>query len=104
MIFIVIFGYAFYEARFLIGGPELIILSPQNHITVTDPLLNIKGGVKNISSLMVNGRQIMITPDGSFDDKLLLMDGYNTIQVKVRNKFGQESSKILEIVLLRPKS
>ncbi len=98
---ILIFGYIYYEARFLIDGPELTILSPQNHITVTDSLLPINGKVKNLSSLTINGRQIMITPDGSFNDKLLLLNGYNTIQVKVKNKFGQENQKILEIVLVK---
>ena len=102
IIFIIVLGYTFYEARFIISGPELTIFTPQNNATVTDSLLEIKGHVKNLSSLTINGRQIMITTDGLFADKLLLLDGYNTIEVKVRNKFGQENTKILGIVL-RPK-
>ncbi len=99
---ITVFGYALYEARFLISGPELTILSPKNNSSVSEPLLPIKGVVKNISSLEVDGRALLIRQDGSFDDKLLLLNGYNTIQVKVKNKFGQENSKILEITLAPP--
>ncbi|MDO8493613.1 MAG: hypothetical protein Q7S19_03675 [bacterium] len=102
VICIIIFGYTLYEARFLIDGPELVIFSPKNHVTVTDSLLEIHGQVKNLSSLTINGRLIMIRPDGLFDDKLLLLDGYNTIEAKVKNKFGQETSKILEIMLVDP--
>ena len=101
LICLIILGYTYFEARFLIDGPQLTISSPQNHATVSDPLLEIKGEVKNLSSLTINGRQIMITTDGSFNDKLLLLDGYNTIEVKVRNKFGQEKQEILEIVLAK---
>jgi hypothetical protein len=99
IICITVLGYTYYEARFLISGPELTIFTPQNNATVEDSLLEIKGHVKNLSSLTINGRQIMITTDGLFSDKLLLLDGYNTIEVKVRNKFGQENKKILGIVL-----
>lgn len=98
-----IFGYTFYEARFLIGGPELIINSPKNNITVTDSLLEIKGQVRNLSGLTINGRPVMITTDGLFNDKLLLLDGYNTIEVKVKNKFGQKTEEILKI-FLNPKT
>lgn len=99
LICIIVIGYTYYEARFIINGPELTIFSPQNNAEVEDSLLEIKGSAKNLSSLTINGRQIMITPDGLFTDKLLLLDGYNTIEVKVRNKFGQENTKILGIVL-----
>ncbi len=95
----IVLGYALYEGRFIINGPELVILSPKNHLIVANSLLEIHGYVKNLSSLTIDGRQIMIRPDGFFDDKLLLLDGYNTIEAKVKNKFGQEAEKILEIWL-----
>ncbi len=101
LISIIILSYTYYEARFLITGPELRVISPQNNVVVTDPLLQLNGKVRNISSLTINGRLIMITPDGSFNDKLLLLDGYNTIEIKVKNKFGQENQKILRVVLAR---
>ncbi len=103
IICILIFGYTFYEARFLIEGPELTIFYPENHAVVSDSLLEILGRVKNISSLTINGRPVMITPDRLFNDKLLLLDGYNTIETKVKNKFGQEQSKIIEIWLQQKK-
>ena len=99
IICIIIFGYTYYEARFLIDGPELTIFSPKNHTRVTDSLLEIRGQVKNLSNLTINGRPVMITPDGLFNDKLLLLEGYNTIGIKVKNKFGRESEEILEVIL-----
>ena len=96
---LLIFGYTLYEARFLIEGPELTIFSPKNHAVVENSLLEIRGQVKNISGLTINGRPIMITPDRLFSDKLLLAYGYNTIELKVINRFGQENRKIIEIVL-----
>ncbi len=95
----VIFGYTFFEARYLISGPELTISSPKNNAVVKDSLLEIKGQVKNINNLTIDGRQVMITPDRSFTDKLLLLNGYNTIEVKVTNKFGQVNSRILNVIL-----
>ena len=91
--------YAIFEARSILEGPNLIIYSPSDNITVKNPVLDVRGRAKNIFSLTINGRPVFITPDGLFYDKLLLMNGYNTIEVKVKDKFDQESSKILSVVL-----
>ena len=96
-----VFGYTIFEARLIVGGPKLTILSPRNHSTVSEPMIDIKGTAKNLYNLQVNGRPIFITPDGSFNDKLLLLDGYNTIEVKVTDKFGQENKQILEVMLVK---
>ncbi|MBI3632830.1 MAG: hypothetical protein HY226_00905 [Candidatus Vogelbacteria bacterium] len=95
--------YVVYEARFILYGPELTIFSPTNNLQTNSPLLNVTGKAKNISMLKVNGRPIMITPDNLFTDKLLLLPGYNRIEVKAQNKFNQEKSVILDIVLAEQK-
>ncbi|MBI3631864.1 MAG: hypothetical protein HY225_00230 [Candidatus Vogelbacteria bacterium] len=100
---IFVLAYIFYEARFVIYGPQLIIYSPKNNTRVTDPILQISGKAKNISMLTINGRPIMITPDNLFSDKLLLLNGYNTIEVKAKDKFDQEKSEVLQLVLTEPK-
>ena len=94
-----IISYIFYEARFVIYGPELVIFSPKDNLQVTSSVLDISGTAKNISMLSVNGRTIMITPDNLFTDKLLLLPGYNRIEIKAQNKFNQEKIEILNIVL-----
>ena len=102
IVVVVFVGYAIFEARSLIQGPDLIIYSPKDNEVVKNPVLDIQGKAKNIFQLTINGRPIFITPDGLFYDKLLLLNGYNTIEVKVKDKFDQESSRILNIVLTEP--
>ena len=83
----------------MIYGPELVIFSPKDNLQVTSSVLDISGTAKKISMLSVNGRTIMITPDNLFTDKLLLLPGYNRIEIKAQNKFNQEKIEILNIVL-----
>ncbi len=92
-------GYSLYQGRNLIKGPELIITSPANGITVSDPIISINGSAKNISYISLNDRQIFVDKDGIFKEELLLASGYNVWKVEAKDKFGRVVSKKIEIIL-----
>jgi len=101
LISLFILGYSLYEARNLLEGPELTIINPEKtHFSSTNSVLDISGNAQNILSLTVNSRPILITPQGDFADKLLLLSGYNRIAVIATDKFGRENTKIIEAVLI----
>lgn len=92
--------YSLYEARNLLKGPNLVISVPEkNYISTKNSVLDIRGNAKNILSLTVNNRPILITPEGDWSDKLLLLSGYNRIAITAKDKFGREEIKIIEVVL-----
>ena len=93
-------AYSLFEAENLLEGPQLAITNPpQTHSSTTEDVFDINGNAKNILSLTVNNRPILITPQGDFNDKLLLLPGYNRISITAKDKFGRESTKIIEAVL-----
>lgn len=97
---IIIFAlYGIFIGRNFLIGPEIIMESPQNGITVSDPYLEIKGLAKNISLLYINGRQIFTDKKGEFKENLLLAKGYNILQIEARDKFNREVKIKREIVL-----
>ena len=96
-----IFAYSLFEAQNLLEGPQLNITNPaQTHFSTKENIFDIRGNAKNILSLTVNNRPILITPQGDFYDKLLLLPGYNRISITAKDKFGRESTKIIEAVLI----
>ncbi|MBI5139859.1 MAG: hypothetical protein HZA94_00180 [Candidatus Vogelbacteria bacterium] len=92
--------YSLFEARNLMEGPVLTLNLPEKiYVSTKSSILEVRGNAKNILSLAVNNRPVLITPEGDFTDKLLLLPGYNRIAITAKDKFGRENIKIIEAVL-----
>ncbi len=105
IVFFVLFVlYTGFETSKLFLGPSLIIDTPKDLSTVTVPELTLSGHVARVSYIAVNDRQIFADKSGYFEDKLLLLPGYNIIEVAVRDRFGKEMDKTLKIWYIEVKS
>ncbi len=91
--------YAGFETLKLFLGPSLVINNPKNLSTITEPELTVSGHVERVSYITINDRQIFADKSGYFEDKLLLLPGYNIIEVSVRDRFGKEIDKTLKVWL-----
>ena len=91
-------GYALFQTRNLIHGPEITIHSPKNGETLANPLVAVEGTARNISFISLNDRQIFIDENGKFKESLLLSFGYNIMTVRAQDKFGRERKEILELM------
>ncbi|HZS43138.1 MAG TPA: hypothetical protein VFA52_02885 [Candidatus Paceibacterota bacterium] len=97
LLFIIILSYAFFQARKILEGPEIIINNPKNGQTVTDSFLSIDGVAKNINAISLDDRPIFIDEAGNFHEKLLLYPGYNIMKFEARDKFGKDKIVMLEV-------
>jgi hypothetical protein len=99
LIALLIFGYSAFQAKKIIEGPQISIVSPANGATVHDSLIYVTGIAKNIKEITVNDRTIYIDEQGNFKEKMLLYPGYNIIKLEAKDKFGKEKNKKIDIVL-----
>lgn len=92
--------YVSYQMRGLIGGPRIIIDLPINGTSFSSPLIAIRGQVRQVDKLFLNGEKL--TPDhtGRFESQLLLAPGYNIIRLDGEDRFGRRAEQKLEFVLL----
>jgi len=98
-----IIGYALFNSRLFIEGPQIFIDNPQNGATLGDSaLIKIQGRAFNIAYLRINDRQIYTDENSNFSESLLLEPGYNIIQLTAEDKFGRKISKRLELVYNGP--
>lgn len=97
LIFFIIYGL--FESYNLILGPKINILEPKNGANFLEPIITIKGNAKNISFISINDRQIYVDKSGYFEDKILLLPGYNIISVKAKDRFGKNIEKRLQLFL-----
>lgn len=95
--FILLLGYAYYEAQGLLFGPRINLYTP-SPITVTEEFVTIQGQADRISALFMNGAQISVTKEGGFEESLLLTPGRNIIYLTAVDSSGRKQEKTLELV------
>jgi len=93
---LVILLYTYFEAQNLLFGPQ-IFLGTQSSITVKTERIDIKGSVKNVSFLSLDGRPLLVDSTGAFDEVMLLAKGLNIFTFSAQDRFGRTSEKKLRV-------
>ncbi len=97
---VVILGYSAFQARKIVEGPEIKITSPvQLGGSVSEPLVKLAGIATNIKEISLNGSPIYIDEQGNFNERLVLLRGYNIIKLEAKDKFNKETKKVIELNL-----
>lgn len=97
--FILLASYSIFQARALLVGPQVWIENPQDGRTVENRLVTLTGRAKNIAWISLNDRQIFTDEKGAWSEQLLVSKGLSIMTVKVRDRFGRETKKSVQIVL-----
>ena len=105
----IIAGYAYFASSGLIDGPRITITSPSSgrsdrnsgnvvYATISTSTVVISGIAKRVNSLILDGRPIVIDPQGNFSQTLLLFPGYNVETMQGQDRFGRTTQVDFEIV------
>lgn len=94
--FLLVVGYAYFEAQGILFGPSISVLSSITE--VHDPFITIKGQADRISSITMNGKEIQVTENGTFEEPYLLAEGLNRIVLDAKDKYGRRTQKVIEVV------
>jgi Glucodextranase, domain B len=94
--FIVIAGYAYFEARGILYGPQIDV--PQDVEDVSSPYVEITGTTTHIAQLTMNGLGVPVTEQGAFDIPYALSPGFNRIVLDATDKYGHSTEKVIQIV------
>jgi hypothetical protein len=96
---IIIALYALFQARFIILGPTLSLISPLDGYVASSSLITVVGRARNATFISLDDRPIFLDEHGNFKETILAPKGLSTIIVKARDRFGRETEKTLRIVV-----
>lgn len=82
--------YVLFQARFLIAGPQITVLSPSGEYENRHVI--IEGNARNIVNITLNGRQIYTDKDGNFKEALVLENGYTIATLRAQDRYGRQTS------------
>ena len=91
LIFIVTF--VFFRSKDLISGVKITDVNIVDGAKITDSVLKITGNARNAVELTLNDRVISIDQSGNFDETIILASGYNIVNIKAKDEFGNRDEK-----------
>ncbi len=88
----IFFAYLAFSYFQFAGAPALVVNSPKNNSVVTTEQVEIAGKTDPSATLTVNGQTVSITENGSFDVKIPLTAGLNTLTITATNKYQRQTT------------
>jgi hypothetical protein len=80
---------------------DLLIQGVDLHVTINkgaDSVVQIRGSAVGATYLTLNGREIYVDRDGSFNESLVLLPGLSVVKLDTEDKFGNTREEKFEIV------
>ena len=94
--FLLIIVYAFFRSHDLIFGVKIKNVNMVDGTKIENKIQKITGNAKNATKLTLNGREISIDQRGNFDETIVLLKGYNMVNIRAQDKFGYVNEKIIK--------
>ena len=88
--FVFILIYGIFRSKEVIFGVNIKDLNIQNYQSFTENPVKITGNSKNALFLSINDREINIDKEGNFQEDIALLPGYNILEIKAKDKFGNQ--------------
>jgi hypothetical protein len=91
-------GYGAFQARVLLHGPTLAVVSPRPGETISGTLMDISGSTEHVTHVRINGQPVTMDISGKFTQKLVTPEGYGVVLVEATNRFGHHIEERIEFV------
>lgn len=96
---IALLGFVALKIYPVIHGPSISIDTLENGTVLTDPLIALNGTAAHAQDLIINGAPVPTSPNGSFNEHVLLSPGYNLITLSATDRYGTTETKNYAVML-----
>lgn len=97
--FIAFLAWGGFRFTNFVGSPKLNIHEPAGDSMISAPIIKVSGEAEKESSLTVNGREITIDENGSFNQFLELAAGLNALEFVVKDRFGKVAREVRYVLV-----
>lgn len=89
VVLLLLVGYGLLEARHLVQGPAIELVSPTSYTSYPGGFIEISGRARNTEELSLNGGPLLIDEEGRFSDTILLPSGGGILSLTATDRFGR---------------
>lgn len=94
-----ILGYFSWQVRGIVRAPQIVIEGPADGTQADSAMVSVHGHVENDDvTLIVNGSQVVINSDKTFDTTVDLTRGLNVITVEGTRRYSQKATEYRRVV------
>ncbi|MEI6864092.1 MAG: hypothetical protein WCK46_01835 [Candidatus Adlerbacteria bacterium] len=97
---VALLAYGLFEARRLIEGPRIVLVSPRDGSATSSSAVVISGTAENISFLTINDKPAFTDEEGHFTLTLSPPAGYTVFTARGVDRFGRRTSRVVSINVL----
>src|SRR3989344_1829514 len=98
--FLLIVIYALFGSHDLIVGVKIKNVNLVDGAKTRESVMKVTGNAKNATKLSLNGREISIDQQGNFTETIVLLLGYNVVNIQAKDKFGYSDEKNYKIIYM----
>jgi len=96
---LICFLYLFLYFQKTISAPDLTIIQPEKNLLIKETSIEIKGQTEKEAEVKINGELVLNNNNGIFSQTINLKKGINTVVIKAKKKYSQESSVTRQILV-----
>lgn len=90
-VFLGVLSYFGWQVRSIISPPDVVIVSPIDRSLVSNPTIVVEGFVEEDTTVYVNGVQVVVNSDSTFNTQIDLAQGLNVISVEAERRYSKRS-------------
>jgi transcriptional regulator with XRE-family HTH domain len=102
LIFSVLFYYLYHQINSFNSKPYLFLENPAGDAIVAEKDLHVNGHTEKGAVLKINGQEIGIDANGSFDQNIVLAEGRNILIIESKNRFNKTDRREINIIYEKP--
>lgn len=91
--------YLGFEINNIFSPPSLLVTSPIDNLTTSDPTIAVAGRAQKEVIVRINDQKIQTDADGNFNESVSLKSGLNVIKISAAKKRSRENIVYRQIIL-----
>jgi len=96
---IAITSYVGYQVRAIVAPPDLLVYQPSDGSLTGDALITVTGHAEDGAAVKVNGVDVLLSVDGSFEIDIALERGLNVIEIESTKRYSRPAMEYRRVVL-----
>jgi len=97
-------GYIGFEIKTIIAPPKIHIVFPTDGTSTKEATIVVKGTAEKGTSLSINGQEVLLSKDGSFEKEIALERGLNILAIQGAKRYSQTRKQFRRVIFDSGKS
>lgn len=98
LLLVIVLMFFLKQIFYVFKGPDIFLLSPSKDFMTDFGKLNVSGRTNYGTELIINGEHVYVDKSGNFAKEVILTEGFNSIRVFAKNKFGKTAEVVRSVI------